>query len=125
MKYCKLKILAFYTSQQLLLSFGLKGSIKDQEGKEKDNQKSLLCCDCYGKREELDEKDIKIKDLETKIYILTTEIEKNIKFFKENFENLEKRLEKKKDKPIPQLLPAITTPPPSNINNLLSFIFKK
>lgn len=107
MKYCKLKILAFYTSLQLLLSFGLKGSIKGQEIKGKDNLMSLLCCGFYVGRKELEEKDEKIKDLETKIQTLRQDYEKNINSFKEKIEKLEKELVPKKNKNIPQILPKI------------------
>jgi uncharacterized phage infection (PIP) family protein YhgE len=113
MKYCKLKILAFYTSLQLLLSFGLKGSIKGQDIKGKDNLKSLLCCGDYVGRKELEEKDEKIKDLETKIQTLIQYYEKNINSFKEKNEKLAKELAKK-DKiiskilqPKPKILPPV------------------
>lgn len=112
MKYCKLKILAFYTSLQLLLSFGLKGSIKGQDIKVKDNLKSLLCCGFYVGREDLEEKDEKIKDLETKLQTLRQDYEKDINSFKEKIENLEKELAKKEDKLKPSTQPGIETRKP-------------
>lgn len=137
MKYCKLKILAFYTSLQLLLSFGLKGSIKGEDIKGKDNLKSLLCCDFYVGRKELEEKDKKIKNLETKIQTLGQDYEKNINSFKEKIEKLAKELAKKEDKlkpsiqpgietRIPQILPPILleNQPSYKIKNFFSSIFK-
>jgi uncharacterized phage infection (PIP) family protein YhgE len=137
MKYCKLKILAFYTSLQLLLSFGLKGSIKGQDIKGKDNLKSLLCCGDYVGRKELEEKDEKIKDLETKIQTLIQYYEKNINSFKEKNEKLAKELAKKEDNLKPSILPCIktgipqfqppklvTNQPLSKINNFFSSFFK-
>ena len=126
MKYCKLKILAFYTSIQLLLSFGLKGSIKGQDIKGKDNLKILLCCGDYVGREDLEEKDKKIKNLDSEILLLKKDYEekdKKIKnldseilFLKKDYEqklnviikkieDLEKGLVTKENEIRPEILP--------------------
>lgn len=127
MKYCKLKILAFYTSLQLLLSFGLKGSIKGQDIKGKDNLKSLLCCGFYVGRKELEEKDEKIKNLETKIQTLIQDYEKIPNSFIKKIENLEKELVTKENKIISKVLtprPQILPPKLSWKDEIISFISK-
>lgn len=115
MKYCKLKILAFYTSLQLLLSFGLKGSIKGQDIKGEDNLKSLLCCGFYVGRKELEEKDEKIKNLDSEIQCLKNDYEKRLNSIIKKIENLEKELATKENQiiskilqPRPKILPPIS-----------------